>query len=138
MAKIDAPVRLCERNQRYNLILNKVDQLRDDRKMVLLALAEELRRCAGVCGVRCAVWCVVRGVWCEELKCFVERQERGDRAVAARLTRPLIPTGINHQGQSMVNKVFAVSANSGRGIDAIRTYLKDGLPQVLNLNPKLP
>jgi selenocysteine-specific translation elongation factor len=37
----------------------------------------------------------------------------------------------------MVNKVFAVSANSGRGIDAIRTYLKDSLPQVLNLNPNL-
>lgn len=51
-------MRLRERNQRYNLILNKVDQLRDDRKMVLLALAEELRRCAGVC----CVWCVVYGV----------------------------------------------------------------------------
>ena len=44
---------------------------------------------------------------------------------------------MNDQGQSMVNKVFAVSANSGRGIDAIRTYLKDSLPQVLNLNPNL-
>lgn len=36
-----------ERNQRYNLILNKVDQLRDDRKQLLLPLAEEVRRCAG-------------------------------------------------------------------------------------------
>jgi GTP-binding protein EngB required for normal cell division len=40
--------RLQERNQRYNLILNKVDQLREDRKTLLLPLAEELRRCAGV------------------------------------------------------------------------------------------
>jgi hypothetical protein len=63
LAKIDAPARLRERNQRYNLILNKVDQLRDDRKMVLLTLAEELRRCAGVCGVRCAVCGVVCGAW---------------------------------------------------------------------------
>jgi hypothetical protein len=90
LAKIDAPARLREHNQRYNLILNKVDQLRDDRKMVLLALAEELRRCAGVwcvvCAVRCLVWCVVCGVWCEEPRCFVERQERRDKAVAARLT----------------------------------------------------
>ena len=39
--------RLQERNQRYNLILNKVDQLRDDRKTLLLPLAEEIRRCAG-------------------------------------------------------------------------------------------
>jgi hypothetical protein len=58
LGKIDAPARLRERNQRYNLILNKVDQLRDDRKMVLLALAEELRRCAGVW----FVWCLVSGV----------------------------------------------------------------------------
>lgn len=40
--------RLQERNQRYNLILNKVDQLREDRKTLLLPLAEELRRCAGL------------------------------------------------------------------------------------------
>lgn len=53
--------RLRERRQRYNLILNKVDQLRDDRKMVLLALAEELRRCAGLLLCVCILcMCVFR------------------------------------------------------------------------------
>lgn len=81
--------RLQERNQRYNLILNKVDQLREDRKTLLLPLAEELRRCAGT----------------------------------------------NTAGESMVNKVFAVSASSGKGTNAIRNFLRDSLPQAEWLYP---
>lgn len=75
--------RLQERNQRYNLILNKVDQLRDDRKTLLLPLAEEIRRCAGA----------------------------------------------NTEGLSMISKVFAVSASHGKGLESIRTFLRESLPQ---------
>ena len=75
--------RLLQRNQRYNLILNKVDQLRDDRKSLLLPLAEELRRCAGS----------------------------------------------DTSGAPMVKKVFAVSASAGKGLTAIRDFLRDSLPQ---------
>ena len=76
--------RLQERNQRYNLILNKVDQLRDDRKTLLLPLAEEIRRNAGA----------------------------------------------NTEGQSMISKIFAVSASRGKGLEALRDFLRESLPQV--------
>ena len=43
--------------------------------------------------------------------------------------------GANSEGLSMVNKVFAVSASAGKGMEAMRNFLRDSLPQV---RPRLP
>jgi len=74
--------RLCERHQEFNLILNKVDQIKGQRKDLILPLAEALK------------------------------------------TQALKQDGSG----TWVKKVYAVSAVSGRGTDAIKTYLKKNLP----------
>jgi Flp pilus assembly protein TadB len=135
-----------ERNQRYNLILNKVDQLRDDRKTLLLPLAEEIRRCAGanteglsmiskvfagvcvccavcvclcLCVCVCVCVCVVCVSVCVCVCVCVCVSVRG--VVLAALTPKPSQT---------------VSASHGKGLESIRTFLRESLPQVKRQTPQ--
>ena len=74
--------RLCERRQKFHIILNKVDQIKDERRSLLLPFAEELRK----------------------------------QSVSL------------ETGECMVKKVFAVSAISGKGLDAIKSFVRDVMP----------
>jgi len=63
--------------------------------------------------------------------------DAGRELRGASMTHGVARAGVNEEGQSMVKKVFAVSASSGRGIAAVRSFLRDAMPQVL-LTPLIP
>eukprot|EP00960_Hanusia_phi_P035970 752060-Hanusia_phi.AAC.7 len=59
----------------------------------------------------------------------VDELEGDRRGVLLQLAETLrLSAGLHDNGESMVKKVFAVSAKTGRGLDSLKAYLKDSLP----------